>query len=102
MRKQPSEQRNYSPQGCPSLRMDPGPTQAQSATLSAGSGGCSGRVTRYQQDVYDVECVAIARGPKTAALRPLAHEHITICTDAQAAVRRMGLDELGPGQRNAL
>lgn len=39
---------------------------------------------------------------ETAALRPFAHERITIYTDAQAALRRIGSDEPGPGQKHAL
>jgi ribonuclease HI len=55
-----------------------------------------------QQEAYAAECAAIARALEIAALRPLAHERITIYTDAQAAIRRMGSDEPGPGQKYAL
>jgi len=40
----------------------------------------------FQQDAYDAERTAIAHALESAALRPLAHERITIFSDAQAAV----------------
>ena len=55
----------------------------------------------FQQEAYDAEYAAIARALETAALLPLAHKRITIHTDAQAVVQRMGSDEPGPGQRYA-
>jgi len=39
---------------------------------------------------------------ETAALRHLTHKRIAIYTDAQAAIRRMGSDEPGPGQKYSL
>jgi len=56
----------------------------------------------FQQEAHDAECAAIAHALESAAFRPLAHEHITTFSDAQAAIRRMGSDEPGPGQRYAL
>ena len=50
----------------------------------------------------DAECAAIARLLETAALQPLAHEPITIRGGTQAAIRMIGSDEPGPGQRYAL
>jgi len=42
----------------------------------------------FQQEASNAEYAAIARALEAAALRPLAHEPITIYTDAQAAIRR--------------
>jgi hypothetical protein len=56
----------------------------------------------FQQEAYDAECAAIARTLVTTAFRPLAHKRVTIYTDAQAAIRRMGSDEPGFGQVHAL
>jgi len=74
---------------CPSSRMATGRTRAQSVTLSPGT-----QVTHCWKP-HNAECPAIARALETAALQPLAHEHITIHADAQAAIPRMGLDEPG-------
>ena len=49
----------------------------------------------YSQEVYDAECVALARALETASRRQTLLERITIFTDAQAAIRRMASKEPG-------
>jgi len=56
----------------------------------------------FSQEAFDAECAALARVLETAARRDPAPNHITIFTDAQAAVQRMASDEPGPGQKYAL
>jgi len=56
----------------------------------------------YNQEAFDAECAALARALESAARRNTVPERITIFTDAQAAIRRMATDELGPGQKYAL
>jgi len=56
----------------------------------------------YNQEAFDAECAAIARALETASRKNTTSERITIFTDAQAAIRRMSTDELGPGQKYAL
>ena len=41
----------------------------------------------FQQEACDAECAVIARALEAAALRPLAHERITIYAVAQAAMK---------------
>jgi len=48
--------------------------------------------------VHHAECAALARALETASRRQTTPERATIFTDAQAAVRRMALEETGPGQ----
>jgi len=56
----------------------------------------------FNQEAFDAECAALARAVKTAARRDPAPDHITIFTDAQAAIRRMASNQPGPGQKYAL
>jgi len=56
----------------------------------------------FNQEAYDAECAALARALKTAAEIAPTPSHVTIFTDAQAAIRRMSTDEPGPGQKYAL
>ena len=51
----------------------------------------------YNQEAYDVECAALVRALAEATRRPKTPERVTIFTDAQAAIRRMSLEEPGPG-----
>jgi len=50
----------------------------------------------YNQEAFDAECAAMARALETASRNNTTSERITIFTDAQAAIRRMSSDELGP------
>ena len=56
----------------------------------------------YNQEAFDAECAALARALETAAKSDPPPDHVTIFTDAQAAIRRMATDEPGPGQKYAL
>jgi len=56
----------------------------------------------FSQEAYDAECAALARALETAAKKTPAPKHVTIFTDAQAAIKRMASDEPGPGQKYAL
>jgi len=56
----------------------------------------------YNQEAYDAECDALAGALESASRRQTMPERITIFTDAQAAIRRMALEEPGPGQQYAL
>ena len=56
----------------------------------------------FNQQAYDAECAVLARALETAAKRTPAPKHVTIFTDAQAAIKRMASDEPGPGQKYAL
>jgi len=56
----------------------------------------------FNQEAYDAECAALARALKTAAEMAPTPSHVTIFTDAQAAIRRMSTEELGPGQKYAV
>jgi hypothetical protein len=56
----------------------------------------------YNQEAFDAECAALARALEVAARRRTIPERVTIFTDAQAAIRRMGSDEPGPGQKYAI
>jgi len=56
----------------------------------------------FNQEAYYAECVALARALETVAKRTPAPKHVTIFTDAQAAIKRMAYDELEPGQKYAL
>jgi ribonuclease HI len=56
----------------------------------------------YNQEAYDAECAALARALDTAVKSVPIPDHVTIFTDAQAAIRRMASDEPGPGQKYAL
>jgi ribonuclease HI len=56
----------------------------------------------YNQEAFDAECAALARALEVAARRRTTPERVTIFTDAQAAIRRMGSDEPAPGQKYAL
>ena len=53
----------------------------------------------YNQEVFDAEYAALARALETAARRNTVPKHVTIFTDAQAAIQRMASDEPGPGQK---
>ena len=56
----------------------------------------------YNQEVYDVECMAIAQALGTAAACNLAPKCITITPNTQTANWKMVSDEPGPGQKYAL
>jgi len=56
----------------------------------------------YNQEAFDAKCTALARALESASRRNTTPERITIFTDAQAAIRRMATDELGPGQKHTL
>jgi len=56
----------------------------------------------YNQEAFDAECTALARALETVARRSPLPDHVTIFTDAQAAIRRMASDEPGPEQKHAL
>jgi len=56
----------------------------------------------FNQEAYDAECAALACALKRAAEIAPTPSHITIFKDAQAAIRRMSMDEPGPGQKHAL
>jgi len=56
----------------------------------------------FNQEAYDAECAALARALKTAAEIAPTPSHVTIFTDAQAAIRRMSTEEPGPGQKYAV
>ena len=56
----------------------------------------------FNQEAFDAECAALARALEMAARSDPAPNHVTIFTDAQAAIRRMASDEPGPGQKYAL
>jgi len=56
----------------------------------------------HSQEAYDAECAALARTLESASRRNTIPERVTIVTDAQAAIRRMGSDEPGLGQQYAL
>jgi len=51
----------------------------------------------YSQEAYNAECAALARALEAAVRRETAPERVLIFTDAQAAIRRMGLEERGLG-----
>jgi len=55
----------------------------------------------YNQEAYDAECAALVHALESAS-RNTTPERVTIFTDAQAAIRRMASEELGPGQQYAL
>jgi len=56
----------------------------------------------YNQEAYDAECAALACALETATKRVPTPNHVTIFTNAQAAIKRMSSDEPGPGQKYAL
>jgi len=56
----------------------------------------------YNQEAYDTECAALERALETATRRVPTPSHVTIFTDAQAAIKRMSSDEPAPGQKYAL
>jgi len=56
----------------------------------------------FNQEAYDAECDALSRALETAGKRAPVPKHVTIFTDAQAAIKRMASDEPGPGQKYAL
>jgi len=43
----------------------------------------------YNQEAYDAEWATLARAQEEASRRNTTPERVTICTDAQAAIRRM-------------
>jgi len=49
------------------------------------------------QEAYDAECAVIARAHETAARRRNKLDHLTIFTDAPAAIWRVTSDDPGPG-----
>jgi len=53
----------------------------------------------FNQEAFDAECAALAHALEMAVKSDPAPDHVTIFTDAQAAVRRMASDEPGPGQK---
>jgi len=54
------------------------------------------------QEAYDAECAALARGLNEAKQWQPTPEAVTIFTDAQAAIPRMVSEEPGPGQQYAI
>ena len=54
------------------------------------------------QEAYDAECAALSHTLELAAQRKSTPERVTIFSDAQAAIRRMGSDEPGRGQQYAI
>ena len=56
----------------------------------------------YNQEAYDAECAALARALEVATRRVPTPSHVTIFTDAQAAIKRMSSDEPGPGEKYVL
>jgi hypothetical protein len=56
----------------------------------------------YSQEAYDAECAGLARTIEEAVKRQTTPEQVTICTDAQAAVKPMLSDDSGPAQMNAI
>jgi len=56
----------------------------------------------YSQEAHDSERVALTRALESASRRPTSPERITIFTDARAVIRRLALEEPGPGQQYAL
>jgi len=54
------------------------------------------------QEAYDAECAGLARALEIASRRQTIPERVTFFTDAQAAIRRMASEELGPSQKYAL
>jgi len=55
-----------------------------------------------QPGVCDAEHAALARALESASRKETTPERITVFTDAQAARRRMALEEPGPGQQYAI
>jgi len=72
------------------------------ATQWPGERAPTGAHMGYNQEAYDAECAALARGLKEAKLRQPTPDAVTIFTDAQAAIRRMTSEEPGPGQQYAI
>ena len=56
----------------------------------------------YNQGAYDAECAALAYTLESAARRNTMLERVMIFSGAQAAIKRMALDEPGPCQQYAL
>jgi ribonuclease HI len=56
----------------------------------------------FNHEAYDAECAALACALETAVRSDPAPTHVTIFTDAQAAIWRMASDEQGPEQKYAL
>jgi len=54
------------------------------------------------QEAYGAKCEALARALESASRRQTTPERVAIFTDAQAAIRRMAPEDLGPGQMHAL
>jgi len=63
---------------------------------------CSTGRSRPPRQHYDAECAALAQALGEAARRNTTPERVTIFSDAQAAIKRMASDELGPGKQYAL
>jgi len=55
-----------------------------------------------EQEAYEVECAAIARALEMVARRRNKIGHLTIFTNAQAAIWRMTSGDPGPGQKYAI
>jgi ribonuclease HI len=55
----------------------------------------------YSQEAYDVECTALARVMEVTKCQSVP-SWVTICTDAQPAIRRMASKDPGPGQKYAI
>jgi len=56
----------------------------------------------YNQEAYDAKCAALAHALESTSRRNTTPERVTIFSDAQAATRRMALDEPGPRQQYAI
>jgi len=55
----------------------------------------------YNQEAYEAEC-PVARALESASRRRTTPERVSIFTDAQAAIRRMASEDLGPSQMYVL
>ena len=56
----------------------------------------------FNQEAYDAECAVLAHALETATKRAPTPSHVTIFTNAQAAIKRVVSDDPGPGQKYAL
>jgi len=83
-------------------RLDSGAAGYAVAWRSGESWGGIRTHMGYNQEAYDAECAALARALETATMVQPTPEWVTIFTGAQAAIRRMGSEEPGPGQGYAL
>jgi len=83
-------------------RLEDGATGCALAWRSRESWKVSSRTWNATRTLYDGECAALARAMERATKEKQTPERLTIFTDPQAAIRRMGSVEPGPGQGYAL